>query len=237
MGWHWQVMDDRGRFITFEGIDGAGKTTQIQRVRAWILAHPSWRSRRALVVTREPGGTALGQQLRRLLLAEPPETGPAGEAERLDEGAELMLYAADRAQHVATVLLPTLMQGGVVLCDRYVDSTIAYQGYGRQLNLKRIEVLNDLATGGLRPDLTLWLDVPVDAGAARRQRRAAGGDRLEGETRAFHERVRSGFAALAQRDCDRVVRVDGTGDEATVFGQVQGILRDRFRQWYGVELD
>ncbi|MCG9884513.1 MAG: dTMP kinase [Cyanobacteria bacterium] len=237
MGWHWQMMDDRGRFITFEGIDGAGKTTQIQRVQGWLLNHPAWRSRRSLVVTREPGGTAIGRQLRQLLLAGPSLA--EGEGERLDEGAELMLYAADRAQHVATVLVPTLMQGGVVLCDRYVDSTIAYQGYGRQLNLKMIEVLNNLATSGLRPDLTLWLDVPVDAGALRRQRRSPGevGDRLEEEGRAFHERVRSGFAALAQRDCDRVVRIDGTGDEATVFAQVQGVLRDRFRSWYGVELD
>ena len=223
-------MNDRGRFVTFEGIDGAGKTTQIQRVHDWLTTHAAWPPRRSLVLTREPGGTAIGRQLRELLLAREPE------GERLDSGTELMLYAADRTQHVAAVLLPALLRGDVVLCDRYRDSTIAYQGYGRQLNLQTIEVLNDLATGGLEPDLTLWLDVPVDAGVSRRLRSGGPADRLEQEARVFHERVRSGFAVLAQRDDDRVVRVDGTGDEAAVFARVQAVLRDRFRQWYGLDL-
>lgn len=182
-----------GRFIVFEGGEGAGKTTQIKRSQAWLTQKIG--SQCAVTVTREPGGTALGQQLRTLLL----------HAGSMVDRAELLLFAADRAQHIDTVIRPALAQGVWVLCDRFTDSTWAYQGAGRGLDRELIAQLNAIATGGLTPDLTLWLDVPVEVGLGRRQGK---GDRIEAADRAFHERVRGGFAQLAAAEPERILRIE-----------------------------
>jgi dTMP kinase len=186
----------RGRFIVLEGIDGCGKTTQLEALRQWLPTSGLMPPGAQLVVSREPGGTALGQALRDLLLHPPGEAAPVPRA-------ELLLYAADRAQHVATVLWPALDAGDWVLCDRFTGSTWAYQFYGRGLVKAMIRDLEFLATGGLRADLTLWLDVSVAESCRRRGGQLA--DRIEGEGVAFLGRVADGFERLAaQRGWTRI---------------------------------
>jgi dTMP kinase len=178
----------RGRFVVLEGIDGSGKTTQLEALRQWLPTSGLLPPGARVVVSREPGGTALGQALRYLLLDPPGEAAPVPRA-------ELLLYAADRAQHVETVLRPALERGDWVLCDRFTGSTAAYQGYGRGWPLGLIDTLSDIATGGLSADLTLWLDVPLAESCRRRGGQLA--DRLEGEGVAFLGRVADGFLELA----------------------------------------
>jgi dTMP kinase len=182
----------RGRFVVLEGIDGCGKTTQLEALRQWLPTSGLMPPSAQLVVTREPGGTALGQALRELLLHPPDDCQPA-------PMAELLLYAADRAQHVAQVIRPALDRGDWVLCDRFTGSTAAYQGYGRWLDLEAIYALESIATGDLVPDLTLWLDVSL--AESRRRRGGQLADRIEGEGVAFLGRVADGFLELTmQRD-------------------------------------
>ena len=186
----------RGRFIVLEGIDGCGKTTQLQALRQWLPTSGLLLPGARVIVSQEPGGTALGQALRELLLHTPGEAAPVPRA-------ELLLYAADRAQHVETVLRPALERGDWVLCDRFTGSTAAYQGYGRGLPLALIDTLESLATGGLQADLTLWLDVSLIDSCFRRREQLA--DRLEKEGVAFLARVAHGFERLAdQRDWARI---------------------------------
>jgi dTMP kinase len=187
-------------FITFEGIEGCGKTTQLQRLAARLGA--------GAVVTREPGGTGIGEAVRRVLL-DPANRG-------LTPMAELLLYFADRAQNVSEIVRPGLAEGRVVLCDRHVESSLAYQGYGRGLPLDAIRELAALATGGLRPDVIVLVDVPVDVGLARVGRRGAH-DRLEAEVREFHDRVRDGYEALVEEEPSRWLRLDGTAPPDAVF--------------------
>jgi dTMP kinase len=179
-------------FITLEGIEGCGKSTQA-RLLAEALGP-------ATVLTQEPGGTQIGRAIRALLL------------DRRHGGmlpmAELLLYYADRAQHVGERLRPALAQGRLVICDRYADSSIAYQGYGRGLPLDMVLAITQAATGGLKPDLTFLLDVPVEVGLSRVRQRGAGRDRLEAEEVAFHERVRDGYLALVEREPERWLRID-----------------------------
>lgn len=190
-----------GFFITFEGGEGSGKTTQLKA----LLTHLRSRQRDA-IQTRDPGGTAIGNQVRELLLN--------GENVRMSFLAELLLYEASRAQLVQEVLRPALTAGRIVLCDRFTDSTVAYQGYGRGLDLDLVERLNAVAADGLRPDLTFLLDLDPVVGLARasgrmaqpRQRR----DRLEEEVLEFHQRVQAGYRALAVREPERVVILDAT---------------------------
>lgn len=203
----------RGIFITLEGGEGAGKST----LQASLAAAFS-RAGREVVVTREPGGTALGKRLRKELL----------EGDHVEPAAELLLYAADRAQHVAQIIQPALKRSAVIICDRFSDSTVAYQGYGRKLDKKTIATLNGLAQQGVRPDLTLWLDVPAAVGLARTQRRGVN-DRLEGEAVAFHERVRKGFRAIAKAEPKRVVRLDATQTPDEVAAAALAVLRKRLR--------
>ncbi|MCP9930973.1 dTMP kinase [Cyanobium sp. AMD-g] len=185
-----------GRFLVLEGIDGCGKSTQIEALRAWLPLSGLMAPGARLVVTREPGGTALGQALRALLLRPPEGAAPCSLS-------ELMLYAADRAQHVEECLRPALAAGDWVLSDRFSGSTAAYQGYGRGLPLATILQLEALATGGLAPDLTLWLDLPLAGSLRRRGDRPA--DRIEAAGEAFLQRVSDGFATLAgQRGWQRV---------------------------------
>jgi dTMP kinase len=187
-------------FITFEGIEGCGKTTQLRRLAARLGPR--------CVVTREPGGTAIGGAVRRVLL-DPASRG-------LTPMAELRLYFADRAQNVEEVVRPGLAAGRVVLCDRHVESSLAYQGYGRGLPLDAIRALAALATGGLRPDLIVLLDVPVEVGLARVGARGPH-DRLEAEFREFHDRVRAGYESLRSGEPARWLVLDGTAPPAVVF--------------------
>ena len=182
----------KSAFIVLEGTDGCGKTTQLQALHRWLphsgLMPPGAR----LVTTCEPGGTVLGLDLRELLLHPPA-------AVRLEPITELLLYAADRAHHVAEVIRPVLDRGDWVLCDRFTGSTAAYQGYGRGIDLEAIYALESIATGGLEPDLTLWLDVSLAESCRRRGGQLA--DRIEGEGDEFLARVADGFLELAmQRD-------------------------------------
>lgn len=228
-----------GKLIVFEGGEGAGKTTQLILFKNWLtqsgwldqitryigVAHPP------VVVTREPGGTLLGKAIRKLLL----DVTATGD-EPINEQAELLLFAADRAQHVANFLVPHLQQGSLVLCDRYTDSTIAYQGYGRNLDLNLIHQLNQIATQGLESDLTLWLDLDVETGLARTQQRVQDPeikvDRMEANEIAFHQRLRQGFTDLAQQHPDRMIRIDAQQPEAAIAQQIQGILEQHLQQWY-----
>lgn len=202
-----------GKLIVFEGVEGCGKTTQIQRTLSWLQAiFPSQK----VVVTRQPGGTELGIEIRRLLL------DYSGE-KLIHSLTELLLYASDRAQHVLEVLKPELDNKSIILCDRYTDSTIAYQGYGRGLDLALIHQLNQLATGGLKSDLTIWLDIDVEVSLARK-RGSGVADRIEKEAIAFHRRVQQGYTQLAKEN-NRIMQVDASLNEIAVQEQIQAILR------------
>lgn len=189
----------RGLFITFEGGEGSGKTTQLKTLLGHLRSVG-----RDVVETRDPGGTAIGNQIRGLLLD--------GENARMDSLTELLLYEASRTQLVQEVVQPALAAGRILLCDRFTDSTVAYQGYGRGLDLDLIGRLNAAATRDIRPDLTFFLDLDPVVGLERVKRRLAPSrasrDRLEGETLAFHERVRQGFRALAATEPERVIALD-----------------------------
>ncbi|HEY9884992.1 MAG TPA: dTMP kinase [Thermosynechococcaceae cyanobacterium] len=222
-----------GKLIVFEGIEGCGKTTQLRRSQQWLI-DSGWQAvlqakgcLQHSVTTREPGGTALGLQVRQLLLE--PST-----PEAMQSRAELLLYAADRAQHVEGYLKPQLHQGALILCDRYTDSTIAYQGYGRGIDLNLIAQLNDIATDGLESDLTLWLDLDAATGLARTRQRGTI-DRIEQADLSFHQRVQQGFTELAKRYPQRITRIDASQTEANVAEQIQQVLSQHFAQWYGLE--
>ena len=203
-----------GKLIVFEGVEGCGKTTQMQLCFQWLESLNI-----SVLLTREPGGTELGKDLRALLL-EKSLSKPVGEI------TELLLYAADRAQHIEEELKPNLATGKFILCDRYTDSTIAYQGYGRGLNMNLIHQLNQIATGGLTSDLTIWLDVDVEIGLFRKRGQAKL-DRIEQETIAFHRRVQRGYTELAISYASRIVRVDGNNSQENVQQSIQEILHNR----------
>lgn len=189
-----------GSFITFEGIDGCGKSTQLR-----LLASSLRMSGLEVITTREPGGTPLGKRIRTVLL------DPEGEVDPL---AELLLYAADRAQHVRTILRPALSSGSLVLSDRYADATAAYQGAGRDFTPETIRKVIELVTEGLKPDLTLIFDLPVAECLARTQRRTEGenkADRLDIEDAAFHTRVRNAYLQIAADEPERVRIINATG--------------------------
>lgn len=204
-------MATRGVFITFEGGDGSGKSTQIQSVREWFASRG-----REVIVTREPGGTELGTEIRRLV-----QNGP----EDVDARTEALLYAADRAYHVATVIGPALERGAVVLGDRYIDSSLAYQGAARSLGVDEIASLSAWATQGLYPSLTFLLDLPPEVGA---RRRTDAPDRMERESMDFHERVRHQYLRLADAEPDRIVVIDAVGTVDEVFSEIRGVLVERF---------
>ena len=189
----------RSLFITIEGGEGSGKTTQLKA----LLDHLRSGGRK-VAETRDPGGTAIGNQIRDILLD--------GQNARMDFLTELLLYEASRAQLVQEIIRPALEAGQVILCDRFTDSTVAYQGYGRGLDLDLIGRLNAVAAGGIRPDLTFLLDLDPVVGLERAQGRMASSrasrDRLEDEALAFHERVRQGFRSLAATETERVVVLD-----------------------------
>ncbi|MDO4582052.1 MAG: dTMP kinase [Bacillota bacterium] len=199
----------KGVFITFEGIDGCGKSLMLKRTAAALRE-------RGLepLLTREPGGSELGRRFRRLILDSPFDS--------VDERTETLLFAADRACHVRQVITPALEAGSIVLCDRYIDSTLAYQGYGRGLDIDFLRRLNDFAGCGLRPDLTLLLDVDPAIAAARRGAKA---DRMEQEQAEFFARVRAGYLALAGQ-CPRIAVIDASAAPERVAEQVWDKVRE-----------
>ena len=200
-----------GRFITFEGGEGCGKSTQVRRLKEALEAEG-----REVVLTREPGGTRLAELIRALLKDE-REDPPC-------DRAELLLFLAARAQLVANVIRPALAAGKWVVSDRFSDSTFAYQGYGRGLPLDILRLANDFACDGLRPDLTLLLDVDAETSRARMRRREAAtnttADRIEQAGEAFHERLRKGFLELAAREPERIVTIDARGTPDEVWERV-----------------
>jgi dTMP kinase len=198
----------RAPLITFEGVEGAGKTTLAQHLADWLRAQGV-----SVRLTREPGGSPLGEHLRPLLLHEP-----------LDAWAELFLFLADRRQHTLQVILPALEQGAWVLCDRYADSTLVYQGYGRGLDIALIRRLNALATGDLTPDLTVLIDLPVEDALAR----ANAPNRFEAETLAFHTRIREGYLQLARAEPRRFLVLDGLQPLEALQASLEQAVRERF---------
>jgi dTMP kinase len=204
-------VSERGVLITFEGGEGCGKSTQIR-----LLARRLEAAGVPVRELREPGGTTVGEAVRAILL-DPDHTG-------LDDTAEILLYEAARAQLVAEVILPALDAGEVVLCDRFYDSTTAYQGHARGIPLAEVAALNHAATGGLTPERTIVLDIEPALGVRRAT--SHGADRLEAEDLAFHQRVRAGFLAIAADEPDRVRVVDASGDVDAVADFVAAALAD-----------
>lgn len=205
-----------GLFVTFEGGEGSGKSTQFAQTAAFLIADGI-----PVTATREPGGTEIGTAIRSFLLDAKNTT--------LVPTAELLLYEACRAQVTEEIIRPALAQAHVVLCDRFFDSTTAYQGYARGLDLAMVQRLNLAATSGLRPDCTLWFDMEPAAGIARARARsgAAALDRLEREALAFHERVRNGYRAIALAEPERVIRIDASRSIEVIQAEIQAILRQQ----------
>jgi dTMP kinase len=210
----------RGRFITVEGGEGAGKSTQIA-----LLASALAQAGINVLSTREPGGSAGAEAIRKLLLV--------GADERWDAVSEALLLYAARRDHVARLIAPALQRGEWVLCDRFADSTVAYQGYGRGLALADLDALHHFALGDFTPDLTLILDLPVEQGLARAARRTGGADRFERLDAAFHERLGQGFRQIAAEHPSRCVLIDASSDVAGVHRAICTAMRDRL----GVVID
>lgn len=208
----------RGTFITFEGPEGGGKSTHVQELAEQLRAEG-----RTVLVTREPGGTRLAELIRGLVREEvddPPVTR-----------SEVLLFLAARAQVVSQVIRPALQRGEWVICDRFADSTFAYQGYGRGVDVARLKELNDFATEGLTPDLTILLDVPPETSrarlAARQAATATAADRIEQAGELFHRRLRDGFLELAKAEPSRFVVIDSSGPREEVSAQILKAVHDR----------
>jgi len=202
----------KGKFITFEGPEGSGKSTQMEMLHSYLL-----KKGYDCIKTHEPGGTGVGEMIRKIVLG--------ARDQNIADHAELLLMLADRAQHTAEVILPGLNAGKIVLCDRYNDSTVAYQGYGRGLDLEEVRRLCDYASLRLQPDLTFLLDVEVATGLSRSEgrRKSAGKqevDRFESAGRSFHEKVRAGYLSLAKDNPNRIVVLGPSQDVAQVHAQI-----------------
>lgn len=206
-----------GRFLVLEGIDGVGKSSQVERLRQWLPHSGLMPPGAELRVTREPGGTPLGEQLYPILLSRQLA---------IHSRAELLLFAADRAQHVEAVIRPALNAGHWVVSDRFSGSTVAYQGYGRGCDLELIHTLEQVATGGLTPDLTLWLDLPPQQARSRTPSQAQDQDRFEGAGLDFAQRVAHGFQQLARERGWR--RIPAGEPCATVEAVIQAAIRSTF---------
>ncbi len=208
--------DKLGKLIIFEGVEGCGKTTQVNLTRQWLQSLGV-----EVVVTREPGGTELGMELRRILLESPQGT--------IVDRAELLLYAADRAQHVDSYLKPLLNQGKIILCDRFIDSTIAYQGFGRKLDLDLILQLNAITTQGLERDLVFWLDIDPAIGLLRKIGNHDQFDRIEQEKLDFHYRIRQGYQHQAANYPQIIHRLDGNLSPELIQTQIQALIRTQIK--------
>ena len=208
----------RGLFISLEGSDGSGKSTQMDLIKAYL-------SDRGLdpVITREPGGTVIGEKIRELVLSK--------KYSEMDDRTEALLYAAARSQHVAEIIKPALEQGAVVLCDRFIDSSIVYQGYGRKLG-EPVKMINEFAVAGCMPDKTFFFK--IDPGVGRSRIRAENRDRLECEEMEFYREVLKGYKELEKRYPDRIIGIDAAGSIEAVHSEVRRHLDDILRERYDV---
>jgi dTMP kinase len=208
----------KGSFITLEGPEGAGKTTQAKNLSKQLdamgIAH---------IITRDPGGTPLGRQIRRILLNPENPVHPM---------TELLLYQADRAQHISELIMPALHAGKLVICDRYVDSTIAYQGYGRGIDFKIIDELSLISTGGLKPEMTILFDLESSDGLARLH--PGGHDRLEREALEFHLKVRQGYLNLAQAEPERWRILDASKPMSVVQSEFRRLLLEKLGEKFNL---
>jgi len=207
---------ERGRFITLEGPEGSGKSTAARHLAEWLRGRGV-----STVLTHEPGGTPLGEEVRRIVLH------MRGMSDDLDPRADALLYAAGRAQHVARVIRPALEGGDWVVCARFADSSLAYQGAGYGNDMAEMRRLQEFATGGLRPDLTLLIDVPVEVGLERTRRRAEWNRFENTEKLAFFEQVRDAYLALAADEPDRFEIVDGSGSVEDADAAIRGAVERR----------
>ncbi len=206
-------VQSNGLFISFEGPDAAGKSTQIR-----LLANYFNKLNYQNIVTRDPGGTAFGQKIRKILLAKETNVAPI---------TELLLYAADRSQHVYELIKPSLDKGIIVICDRYIDSSVAYQGYGRQIPVSLINHLNNIATNKLIPDITFLLDIDTDISLRRRD--SSNLDRLESESSEFHKRVRQGYLKTARLYPQRIHIINARKPISVMHHDIKHILREKFK--------
>lgn len=200
----------KGLFITFEGTDGCGKTTQIEMLKDYFE-----KQGRTVLLTREPGAKGLGTKLREILLNYDGEVSPV---------CESFLFLADRAQHVDTIIKPAVARGEIVLCDRHTDSTVAYQGYGRELDIEQIKMLNNIATSGLKPDLTFIFDIDIDTAQKRVGKNK---DRMESAGIEFFKRVRNGYLEIAKQEPERVKVLDGSKSIETIHNELLEILQTK----------
>lgn len=205
-------MDKKGFFVTFEGIDGCGKTTQLKLAEEYLTAQNL-----PLLVLREPGSTPLSEKIRDILLDRKLKISPT---------SELMLYVAARAELVRSAIAPALESGKVVLCDRFHDSTTAYQGYGRGIDIQLLHKIHRLAVGHNQPDLTFFIDVDYDTSLARRKKDS---DRLESESEEFFDKVRGGFLDIARMEPERVVVLDGGESIDAIFEEVKDCLKKKLK--------
>lgn len=204
-------MDKKGLFITFEGADGCGKTTQLN-----LLADYLKQKGYDVVITRETGAKGLGEKIREIVLHYEGE---------ISSNAEAFLFLADRAQNIDTIVKPAVEAGKIVLCDRHTDSTIAYQGYGRGIDLERLKMLNNLATSGFKPDLTFVFDVDVETAMSRVGKNK---DRIEAAGIEFHEKVRYGYLELAKAEPERVKVISSNDSIENIFEQVKNIVNEKY---------
>ena len=205
----------KGIFITFEGIEGSGKSTQLSMLNKWLTNHDY-----DVVATREPGGTKIGEKIRELLRS-------GSKDDVFSPRTELMLFEASRAQHMEEIVLPALNNGKIVLCDRFFDSTTVYQGVARAIDTDIVHILNDFSSFEKKPDLTIILDIDVDESMSRLIKRETSKDRIEQEDRKFFENVRNGYLSLAQNN-ERFFVIDGTGDANSIQQKIRDELSKRF---------
>ncbi|MCH5462227.1 dTMP kinase [Lactobacillus sp. LC28-10] len=207
-----------GLFISFEGPDGAGKTTVLTQITEQFQAQ----KRTDILVTREPGGNQISEAIRKIIL-DPQNT-------QMDVRTEALLYAASRRQLIQETIRPALAANKIVLCDRFVDSSVAYQGAGRQIGEEAVYQMNQFATEGLTPDLTIYVDVPSEVGLARIKAHRKNVDRLDAEALSFHQRVRSAYLRLAERFPERIVTIDATQPLTVVVEQAMALITNKIKQ-------
>tara|TARA_Y100001968_G_scaffold322608_1_gene358991 strand:+ start:476 stop:1123 length:648 start_codon:yes stop_codon:yes gene_type:complete len=208
----------KGKLIVLEGIDGCGKSTQIKSLEHWLYQNAIIPNDKSLILTREPGGTSLGIELREILL----NTSQTSEPFPI---TELLLYSADRAQHISQLLIPNLNIGNWILSDRFSGSTLAYQGYGRGLNKSIIDQLEIIALQGIKPDLTIWLDISVKESLRRRSKKTK--DRIEAEGELFLQKVSDGFAVIAKNN--DWIRINANSHEEIISRKIQEVIINKFQ--------